>query len=395
MGDDDKTITFSLEPMTDGYPVVVDTAFLAAVAKAITGGGETQAYFDAVNATADFWGLLARKAITFAPGQDPQGRPVMMASSGNVELRIQGVFTGDQPTGEHPPFGIVTIDTRNTTSDAAAGMAVAARLATMPGFLPLTADLFKKLVVPLYENMKTFVSNTASALSEATSVEGGSIDALSASKEILEDQSLVIEDVEDLVDEGIDYLALEWGAIGLDVAGLAPLMAIPMLVEFLGHEMSHSLIVQNMSDVDFTFELTQIWGRPTFEPGVDKLPKLETVSDPLAPGKNVKHSYSANYHFVNTTNLGPIGYVLTLQPSDNSPATRLLVWIPWAGDNAIWVGPADGSIRALWDKQSTPNGKLVVTTESGGRRITLSLSALRDKTEGAFFYCSMALIEQL
>ena len=393
MGDDDKTITFSLEPMTDGYPVLVDAPFRSALAKALKGGKETQAYFDAVNATADFWGMVANKTITFAPGVDPQGRPVVMASSGNVELRVLGVYAGDGQTGDHPAFGIVTIDTRNTTINAVAGMAVLARLATMPAFLPLSADLFHKLAIPIYENVKTFLGNAARQLSRAVAVEDAAIDAIEAAEDILEEQNAVIEEVEELAEEGIDYMALEWSAIGLDMAGLAPLMAIPMLVEFLGHDMSHSLIVQNMSGVDFTSELTQIWGRPTFKPGVDKLPKTESKPDPLDPGKQVEYSYSANYHFVNTTNLGPIGYVLTLRPSDGAPATHLLVSIPWAGDNAIWVGPWDHRIQTLWDQHSKPNDKLVVTTQAGGRTITLSLNALAGETEGGYFYCSMAVIE--
>ena len=264
-----------LESLTDGYPALVDDAFRGAIRKAAAGGADTKAYFDALDATSSFWGLLATKRITFADGTAPDGRKVRMASSGNVELRVEGAFAGSpgdeiviRPGEDPPAIGIVTVTTRNTTTNAAAGMAiVAARLATMPVYLPITAELFAKLLVPIYGNVQTLLGRAAAALQRATSSGTPSIDAVAEGESILQEQSGELQQLgEDLAEEGLEFLSIEWGTIGLDAVGLGALMAIPMLVELLGHEMTQSLVIQNMSSHDFTIELTQVHGDTNVPP---------------------------------------------------------------------------------------------------------------------------------
>lgn len=392
----DSTITFAMEPQTGGYPVLVDDGFRAALANATKGGIHTRGYFDAVNATAAFWGKLASKEITLAPGKDPDGRPVLMASSGNIELRVQAVYAGPSgrpaATDGHPPFGIVTVTTHNTTTRVSQWFAVLARVGTMPEYLPITADLFAKLVAPLYSNTKALLGTMADKLRAAAAVEAPEIDASVATEAVLAEQNAVVEDVSaELGEQGVEYMAIEWGAVGLDVAGLAPLMAIPMIVEFLGHKMTHSLIVQNMSDVGFTIDLAQYDGATMFLPAGSSLPKLTEEDDPLHAGRRLAYSYQANYQFINSSDFGAIRYLMTLYPDDGSPAASMAITIPWSGDNSIWVGSASSSEGAV--DAADAKGDEVVTAVFGSYRVTLSINALSGTSDGSYFYCSMAVVE--
>jgi hypothetical protein len=164
----------------------------------VAGGTRTQSYFDAVAATADFWSLLAAGTITFSPGTDPQGRPVLMASSGNVELRVQGVYTGPPGGGsgghdDHPAFVVVTVIAHNTTTSVSSWLAVVARFATMPVYLPITSDLFAKLLSPLYSNTKTLLGSMADKLRDACSVETPEVDAEAVIGEVLDGQAGVVD----------------------------------------------------------------------------------------------------------------------------------------------------------------------------------------------------------
>jgi hypothetical protein len=233
----------------------------------------------------------------------------------------------------------------------------------------------------------------ADKLREACSVETPEVDAEVVVGDVLDGQAGVVEDVAaELGEEGIEYMAVEWGAVGLDVAGLAPLMAIPMLIELLGHKMTHSLVVQNMAADELTIDVHQVHGQTAFTPAGASLPGLVTADDPLHTGQRLQYSYSSNYQFTNSTDLGSIGYVVTLKPTDGSPAMSLVVAVPYAGENAIWVGPA-GDPGALYQLHSDGDGATSVTATVGRHRVTLSLNAARGKTDDTYFYCSMALVE--
>ena len=208
---------------------------------------------------------------------------------------------------------------------------------------------------------------------------------------ILEEQSGELEQLgEDLAEEGLEFLSIEWGTIGLDAVGLGALMAIPMLVELLGHEMTQSLVIQNMSSHDFTIELTKSTATRASTPG-RQLPG-EATRPPARRRQQATYSYGANYHFINYTNLGAIGYVITLRPTGGGTPSRLVVSIPWAGDNALWVGTADGSAEEAWTP-ATADGRLVVPRTSAPTRSRCRWTRSAGQTDGAYHYCSMALIE--
>lgn len=383
----ENSVTFSTDPKTDGFPAVVDAAFTAAVERSKQGGDATATYFDQLNQTSDFWGDLATGRITFAPGVDPHGNPVYLASNGNVEMRLLTSYVdgGGQPGDV---VGHATVASRATTSGVSNWTALAVRIATMPPYLKLTHDIFDKLLVPVYRNTGKALTELAATIQRQTQVETPAIDALESATEVLEQASEVVEDVAAEVGaEGVEYMTIEWGAVALDFAGLAPLMALPMIFEALGHEMTHSLIVQNLTGRDFTWTIEVPHGRTSLQPGQDALPGLRTDA-------GVTLSSSVSLQHVNTTDYSSIGFALRLSPVDGGEAATLVVDVPWAGDNSIWVGTAP-DLGTAWEQHSGGPSALSVQAAFGDYRVTLSLNKHSGTTDDAYWYCSTAVVEPL
>jgi hypothetical protein len=387
---DDPTgqITFTTEPDTEGFPAVVNDAFRNAVGKSMKGGDSTQEYFDALNQTSDFWGDLANKSITFAEGVDPSGRPVYMASNGNVEMRLKAEYV-ENGGGPGTVVGRATVETANTTTAVSMATAMAVRVATMPPYLKITADLFQKLLIPVYKNSSRVLTNLADRIAQATRTETPAIDAEALAEELTQAESQVVDNVvEEVGEEGVAYMAIEWGQVALDFAGLAPLMALPMIFEQLGHAMTHALIVQNVTDTDFTWTQTIVHGTSAMQPGASQLPALKYEKG----ATDVTLSSSASFQVINTTDYGSVGYVLQLTPAGGGPAATLVISIPWAGQNTIWAGAA-GDPQTAYEQHSQPDGNLTVKAPFGSYTVTLSLNKLTGKTYDNYYYCSTAVIE--
>jgi hypothetical protein len=72
----------------------------------------------------------------------------------------------------------------------------------------------------------------------------------------------------------------------------------------------------------------------------------------------------------------------------------LVVSIPWAGDNTIWVGPSAPSADDAWaQRSSSPSTSTTTSATFGAYKITLSINKLHGKTYDTYFYCSAAVIE--
>src|SRR4051812_27085523 len=98
-----NTLSIGLTPITSGSnpPSINDDSFISAINSAKAGGGATQDYFDAANQTADYWTWLTNTLNTkedpWSPGLDPDGNPIQMSSSGNLDVRM-GAFYRDPPS---------------------------------------------------------------------------------------------------------------------------------------------------------------------------------------------------------------------------------------------------------------------------------------------------------
>ena len=176
-----NTLALTIQPVDAGYPAIVDAAFTAAISAASQGGQGTQDYFDSENQTPTFWDLVASQDITFAPGVDPLGGPVALASSGNVELRIQAVWTGAADA-----LGVLTITTQEVSGSGISRLLTGTiTVASNPSTVEIDGDAFTELLPAIYESAETMLLNLARSIPAASRVESPDVDAESLTAEAL------------------------------------------------------------------------------------------------------------------------------------------------------------------------------------------------------------------
>lgn len=413
--DSSNTITFQATPITKGgYPNLVDSNFLNSVTEGKKGGDSTQSFFDATNQTSDFWGWMASHDGTntnpFVDATDSDGNPIVIASNGNVSMRM-GAFYNDNAdvaldtgTDDPPPVtAIGTIQTGNTTTMASRDISVAIGIVELPLGFKLTKSLWADLLGPIYNNMKTLVTKTAKQFQQATRTESPTIVADEESEPPVEDASSEIEPLlGEIAEEGAEYMTLKWGSAILDVAGLGAIAAIPLIVSYLGHKMINSLSVINQTALNFTWAIGyQHAGEPSVLPSADggstssTIPQMEIVTDIWGDKSDVPVAYEADFQFINSSDYGSIGYVMSLTPSDGSTPAQLVISIPWAGENTIWVGSSDADPVITYNTNSATNGQLSTTAAFDTYQVTVSINALQGKTNDQYFYGVLVVIEPL
>ncbi|SFC24891.1 hypothetical protein SAMN05421780_10414 [Flexibacter flexilis DSM 6793] len=418
---DPKAVTVSLQPLVAGYPNIMDDAgnYTNSLNQAKQGGQSTQDYFDNQNKTSDFWNWVGDHTSPdnnpFADGTDPDGNPIVMASNGNVAMRMGTFFrasaTGDGFTADSdtpPIFGIATIQTGNTTSLVSRNISFGLGLTGIPAGIVLTKALFADLIKPVYSNMRTFVTKMSAQMKSASSVEDPAIDPEEESEEPLSDASTDTEVIEgDLADQGAEYLAIDWGSAVSEAAGLGAVAVIPMIAELLGHKMVNTVEVHNLTPVDITWSIdAQISGKSSVAPkpdasGTNTIPKMNYNVDQWGDKTTVKVAYSADFQFINSNDYGSIGYVLSFTPAGGTPI-KAVVSIPWSGDNAIWAGESTDSAEAIYNTYSWGNpedpqpanwGQMQWSAEVDNYKVSISINKLSGKTEGQYFFGNLIVIE--
>lgn len=386
-----NTLALSIEPMDPGYPAVVDSAFTRAVNSTEAGGAGTQSYFDSLNQTADFWNLLAAGTINLIPGQDARGRPVMIASDGNVDLRVQAVPT----TGDPDRIGVLTITTREVSGTGVSHLMTAGIvIKSNPSTLVIDAAAFNELLPALYESAETALTALAVNFAQDSQVESPDVDAESlASKALFSASQKAIGLAATLVEYGLEFTAVTWGQIVGEALGVGALMAIPAIIEFLGHTMRHSVVIENLTSTAVAWQVSTIHGDSTLNQPAVPVPGQRTMQDPLQPSESLDLSSQLHLLHINRTRESGIGYVLSLTPQDGSPTAQVLVNIPWAGDNVIWAGQSDDPPSATWDEHASgPDTPLTATAACGQYAVTVTLNQLGGEHDGAYFYCSSVLL---
>ncbi|MFH8591243.1 hypothetical protein [Streptomyces rimosus] len=407
---DDNTVQFTLKPVTNGLGHIADDTYTAALDSASQGGDDLQEWFDSTNQTADFWNWMYENPDdAFAPGQDPEGNPIQMASNGNLDMR-NGVFSRNLPdeldgltdadiNRDDPPIaGIGTIQTRNTTSKVSQTLTLSLGVAGLPPSLVLTKALFGDLIQPAYKNFRTYINKSTKAFKEASEVESPDIDPQELAEEPAADASAEAEELSgEIVEEGAEYLAIEWGSVVGEVAGVGVIAALPLIFQFLGEKLINSVSIHNLTDIDFSWDiLLQKHGETTVMPKDQvnrKLPKMDYNTDSWGDHTTVKVAYDAEFQFINSSDLGSIGYVLSLTPSNGSPEAKAVVSIPWAGKNTIWVGQSDDDPDKIYGDHSSPDDRLSVTADFGTYTVTWAISKLQGQTGGQYFYGILGTIK--
>ncbi|QKW48264.1 hypothetical protein [Streptomyces buecherae] len=400
---DENTVQFVLKQVTKGLGHIVDDDYLNALDSASEGGEPLEEWFDSTNQTADFWNwMYYNQDDAWAPGVDPDGNPIQMASNGNLDMR-NGVFSRDLPdeldgltdadiNRDDPPIaGIATIQTRNTTSQVSQTLTLSLGIAGLPPSLTLTKALFADLIKPAYKNCRTYFNKSTKEFKEASEVESPDIDPQELAEGPAADASAEAEELGgEIAEQGAEYLAIEWGSVVGEVAGIGVITALPLIFEFIGEKLLNTVSIHNLTDIDFTWDLLlQKHGETTVMPKDQvyrKLPKMDYNTDSWGDHTTVKVAYDAEFQFINSSDLGSIGYVLSLTPSDGSPEAKAVVSIPWAGKNTIWVGQSGDDADTIYKDHSTPDDRLSVTADFGTYTVTWAITALEGTQGGQYFY---------
>lgn len=387
-----NTLALGIEPMVRGYPVIVDDAFNATVEASAAGGEGTQNYFDSLNRTSDFWNLIATGTITFAPGVDPDGRAVVMASDGNVDLRVQAVPVAAMPPSHQ--IGVITVTTREVGTQVSRMMTGAIVVKNNPSALVIDEPVFNELLPTIYESTVAVLTELAGQFAQASQVESPHVEAETlTSKALFSASQKAIGATATLIEYGLGFTAVTWvGTLG-EALGLGVLMAIPEIVEYLGHTMQHSVVIDNLASADVAWELTTVHGDSTVDQPADPIPGQRSMPDPLQVTETLRLSSQLHLLHINATRESTIGYVLRLVPQDGSPTGQVLVSIPLAKDNVIWVGETEDPAMTVWDQHfSGSDHPLTTTAAVGNYDITVTLNQLDGTHDDAHFYCSSVVI---
>jgi hypothetical protein len=248
----------------------------------------------------------------------------------------------------------------------------------------------------LYESTETMLVALASSLAEACRVESPAVDTETlTAKALFSASQKAISTGVSLVEYGIGWAAVAWGAITAEALGLGALMAIPAIVEFLGHQMMHSMQVQNLTGSPFAWQVTIIHGATTINLPAAEIPAMAAGANPLDPASQVVLASEVHQLYSNYSQWSSIGYVLELMPRDGSPESQVVVSIPWAGDNVIWAGESSSPAHETWDShKSNPSPPLSLAADIGDRyAVAVSLNRLGGKEGGSYFYCSSIVIQ--
>ena len=123
----------------------------------------------------------------------------------------------------------------------------------------------------------------------------------------------------DITEEGVEYLAIDRGNVVAETGGLGAVAVVPLIVDFVAHQMICTVEVHNLTDIDFTWDvLDQVHGEASVMPKDQSdrtIPKTDHNVDHWGDRTTVQCAYFAGFAFINSTDLSAIGVVLGLTPS--------------------------------------------------------------------------------
>lgn len=407
-----NTIKFSASAITTGVPNAQDASFTSALNAAMAGGSAMQSFFNADNDTSAFWAFIAQADSEgydpFTMGVTSDNQLVMMASSGNCNFRLS-FFYNDDPNaaaasaadGDTHIVSIGQMQLGNTTTNASKWASFGLSVAEIPVGIVLTRKLFAGCLKPLFKNAATWLKTNAQKIYERCT-KSEPVFAEETAEETLDETDPLLEETPEIVEDGVEYLAVDWTSAIAQVAGLGILAAVPLIASMVGHPMYLTVSVINQTTLDFTWSISyQASGKSSALPGSDttvdySLPKTGFYTDQWGDKTLQPVAYEADFQFINSSDYGSIGLVITLVPADGSTPAQLVVSVPWAGTNTIWVGESSSTPSQIYATYSVVNNSESLQFVFPSFKVTLATNALSGKNSaGQYAYAVIANIEKL
>ena len=357
------TLAFTATPLTGtGVPTQNDDSFRSQLDQAVSGGTGTADYLEHMQKLADFSAYLQKAGdAAFTTGPGPGGGEQAVATDGTTTMTVGVVL--DPPStaaadGGPPVRGIATVRLALPHPYEMTRIAqFAVSLAELPAGFVLTQQVWASLMGPLVSRLTTFVRSAVDSWLETDVGEdvSGLTDALEVGTgEVADD---VAEGTAEAVVEEVVVaeVAIDLAAAVPALAGLAVLMAVPLLISALSKTFVLHIEVDNLTDVDITWSIPYVdEGAVTVEPVGTVLPQTGYATDTWGDRTTVPVVFQATFAAGNTSGYSGIGFVVALEGLGTS--TAAVISIPWAADNGI----------ALCDPGHAPDWRTVYSAHSGG-----------------------------
>ncbi|MGJ0395708.1 MAG: hypothetical protein ACR65U_05735 [Methylocystis sp.] len=399
-----KIVASTITQNTGGSPVVVDDALVQAINSAKAGGSALQSLADGMDASASFWSWLADNSDAglnpFTEAVDPDGNPIMIISDGNMEMRYGAFYVGTDDSGDDGPTvkALGSIQTHSKQTKISTAFSVALSVTNIPYNMLLGPQLFNELLKPIYNNMKTLITRTARNIRSACQGDDPVVMPDEEAEGAVEDANAQVEvNGGELLEAGLEYTAINWTSALPVAAGMGALAAAPLIISLIAKKMNVDVLIVNMTDHNFIWSYYQDSGKVAVYPaGANKMiPKMDYATDSWGDKSTNPVAYEAEFNFINNTNLGNIGYLITLTPDDSSLApANVLVSIPLTESNAIWVGPSAASPDKTYKNHKAANGKMQISHSFDSYTVTASINALHGKDDNKQYAYKMLVCIQ-
>lgn len=357
----------------DGFPAENNESYRMLMDQAMSGGPGTASYLQHLTHFANFASYLhktGQSAYTVSDG--PDGSQQAVATDGTTTLHVavqlnQNLEPQSGLDADVPVRGVATVrlalpDPYNIVKLVQFGVGLAE---LPPGFI-LTNQIWQALFKPLLSRLTTYVQSSIESWME-TDV-GGDIDALgetleTTTAEVAEGVSE--ETAEVVVEEAVvAELALDLAAAVPALAGLALLMAVPLLISALAKHFVLHLEVNNVTDTDINWSIPYVdEGALTVKPQSSLLPKMGRATDSWGDQTSVSVVYQGTFSSMNKSGFAGIGFVLNFSPVGyTGQDVCAVISIPWLADNSIWLGDPGRSPdwAQIYNNNSTAAGHLAV-----------------------------------
>jgi hypothetical protein len=382
-------LSFGVTPLTgDGIPAENTEAFRMLLDEGLAGGSGTANYLRHMLQLASFSTYLSKNgesAFTVSPG--PGGGEQATASDGVTTMTV-GVILDPPPSGaaaaDQPPVrGVATVRLALPHPFNVVKIAqFAVSLAELPPDFVLTQQVWQALLKPLLSRFTSFLRNAVDSWLETDVGDdvAGLTDSVDAATSEVADATAE-ETAEVLVEEEVvAEVAIDLSAAVPALAGLAVLLAIPLLISALAKQFVLHIELNNLTDVDLTWSIPYTdEGAVTVQPASSVLPKMGRATDSWGDETTVPVVFQAIFSSMNTSGYEGIGLVLKLSPAGyTGQDTCAVISIPWLADNAVWLGDPGRSPDwpAIYDAHSAPTGATQVFHGNQHFSVTLGIDAL-------------------
>lgn len=407
-------LSFGVTPLTgDGMPTENTEAFRMLLDEGLAGGSGTANYLQHLLRLAGFASYLSKNGDSaFAVSPAPGGGEQAIASDGVTTMTV-GVILHPPPSGpaaagaaaapaapDQPPVrGVATVRLALPHPYNVVKIAqFAVSLAELPPGFVLTQQVWQALLKPLLSRFTGFLRSAVDSWLETDAGEdvAGLTDALdTATGEVAE--TAAEETAEVVVEEEVvAEVAIDLSAAVPALAGLAVLLAIPLLISALAKQFVLHIEVNNLTDDDLTWSLPYTdEGAVTAAPASRVLPKMGRATDSWGDESIVPVVFQAIFSALNTSGYEGIGLVMNISPNGyTGQDTCAVISIPWLADNAVWLGDPGRSPdwAAIYAAHSAPTGATRVFHANQHFSVTLAIDALSGRNDE--YHC-VARIQRL